>query len=144
MTTSNAPTNPSERNRAVIEQFRANAGEVGGVWQGRPLVLLTTTGAKSGREHTTPLMSHREGDRVFVFASMGGAPKSPAWYHNLVANPEVTVEVGAERYVARAVVLEGADRDRVYAEQARNFPQFGEYQKRTTRKIPVVALERIV
>ena len=143
MTTSNAATNPSERNRAVIEQFRANAGQVGGVWQDRPLVLLTTTGAKTGRQHTTPLMSHREGDRVFVFASMGGAPKSPAWYHNLVANPAVTVEVGPERYEARAVVLQGDERDRVYAEQAKNFPQFGDYQTRTTRKIPVVALERV-
>ena len=141
--TSNATTTPSERNRAVIEQFRANAGQVGGIWQDRPLVLLTTTGAKSGRQHTTPLMSHREGDRVFVFASMGGAPRSPAWYHNLVATPTVTLEVGAERYAARATVLEGAERDRVYAEQAKNFPQFGEYQTRTTRKIPVVALERV-
>lgn len=142
MTTSNAATNPGERNRAVIEAFRANAGRVGGVWQDRRLVLLTTTGAKTGRQHTKPLMSHREGDRVFVFASMGGAPKSPAWYHNLVANPTVTVEVGPDRYEARAVVLEGAERDRIYAEQARNFPQFGEYQTRTSRKIPVVALER--
>lgn len=106
-------------------------------------MLLTTTGAKSGHQHTTPLMSHSEGDRVFVFASMGGAPKSPAWFHNLVANPTVTLEVGAERFEARAVVLDQPERDRVYAEQAGNFPQFAEYEARTTRKIPVVALERV-
>jgi deazaflavin-dependent oxidoreductase (nitroreductase family) len=135
-------TTPNERNRAVIEDFRAHGGKAGGVWEGRPLVLLTTTGAKTGRQHTTPLMSRSEDGRLFVFASMGGAPKSPAWYHNLVANPNVTVEVGSERFKARAVVLEGAERDRIYAAQAATFPQFGEYQTRTTRKIPVVALER--
>ncbi len=142
MTTSDATTR-NERNRAVIEEFRANAGRVGGNWSGRPLLLLTTTGAKSSRQHTTPAMYHREGDRLFVFASMGGAPRSPGWYHNLVANPSVTVEVGAERFEARAVVLEGAERDRVYAEQAKNFPQFADYQTRTTRRIPVVALDRL-
>lgn len=142
MTTPNVTT-PNERNRAVIEEFRASAGQVGGNWTGRPLLLLTTTGAKSGRQHTTPLMHHREGDRVFVFASMGGAPKSPAWYHNIVANSTVRVEVGGERFEAHAVVLEGAEHDRVYAAQAKNFPQFADYQTRTTRTIPVVALERI-
>jgi deazaflavin-dependent oxidoreductase (nitroreductase family) len=136
------PASPNERNRAVIEEFRANAGKVGGVWEGRLLVLLTTTGAKSGEQRTTPLMCHREGDRVFVFASKGGAPQSPAWYHNLVAHPTVTLEVGAERYAARATVLDRAERDRVYALQAANFPQFAEYQTRTTRTIPVVALDR--
>lgn len=142
MTNANTTT-PSERNRAVIEEFRANAGQVGGNWTGRPLLLLTTTGVRSGRQHTTPAMYHREGDRRFVFASMGGAPKSPAWYHNLVANSRVTVEVGSERFEARATVVEGAERDRIYAEQAKNFPQFAEYEKRTTRKIPVVALDRL-
>ncbi|MSP22623.1 MAG: nitroreductase family deazaflavin-dependent oxidoreductase [Dehalococcoidia bacterium] len=141
MTTNTTTSN--ERNRAVIEEFRANGGKAGGVWEGRPLVLLTTTGAKTGRQHTTPLMSRTEGDRLFVFASKGGAPESPAWYHNLVANPTVTVEVGAGRFEARAVVLDGPERDRVYAAQATNFPQFGEYQTRTTRQIPVIALERI-
>jgi deazaflavin-dependent oxidoreductase (nitroreductase family) len=137
------PTVPNERNRAVIEEFRANGGKAGGVWEGRPLVLLTTTGAKTGRPHTTPLMSHAEGARVFVFASMGGAPKSPAWYHNLVASPTVMLEVGRDKYEARAVVLDQPERDRVYAIQAQNFPQFAEYEARTTRMIPVVALERI-
>ncbi len=135
-------TAPNERNRAVIEEFRANRGRVGGVWQGRPLLLLTTTGAKSGAQRTTPLMHHREGKRLFVFASMGGAPTSPAWYHNLVASPAVTVELEGERFEARAVVLSGAERDRVFAVQGRNFPQFAEYQARTARTIPVVELVR--
>lgn len=133
---------PNERNRAVIEEFRSKSGRVGGVWEGRPLLLLTTTGAKSGAQHTTPLMHHREGDRVFVFASRGGAPTSPDWYHNLVANPTVTVELESDRFEAGAVVLEGAERDRVYAIQGTNFPQFAEYQAKTTRKIPVVELVR--
>lgn len=135
-------TTPNERNRGVIEEFRANQGRVGGVWEGRPLLLLTTTGAKSGAQHTTPLMHHRDGDRLFVFASMGGAPKSPAWYHNLVASPGVTVEIEGERFKGRAVVLDSAERDRVYAVQSANFPQFAEYQTKTTRKIPVVELVR--
>ena len=135
-------TTPNERNRAVIEEFRANGGRVGGVWEGRPLLLLTTTGAKSGSKHTTPLMHHREGARAFVFASRGGAPTSPDWFHNLVANPAVTVELEADRFHARAAVLEGAERDRVYAIQATNFPQFAEYQAKTARKIPVVELVR--
>lgn len=135
-------TTPNERNRAVIEEFRGSGGRVGGVWEGRPLLLLTTTGAKSGAKHTTPLMHHREGDRVFVFASRGGAPTSPDWFHNLVATPSVTVELGADRFEARAMVLEGSERDRVYAIQGANFPQFAEYQAKTTRTIPVVELVR--
>ncbi len=133
-------TTPNERNRAVIEEFRANAGQVGGSWAGRPLLLLTTTGAKTGRRHTTPLMHHREDGRLFVFASKGGAPASPEWYRNLVADPAVTVEIAGERYEARAVVLAGTERDRVYATQAANFPQFADYQERTERTIPVVEL----
>ena len=136
-------TTAGDRNRPVIEEFRANKGNVAGVWTGRPLLLLTTTGARSGAQHTTPLMHHRDGDRLFVFASMGGAPKSPAWYHNLVANPTVTVEVGPERFEARAVVLERPERDRVFAVQGKNFPQFAEYQTKTTRTIPVVELQRV-
>ncbi len=135
-------TTPNERNRAVIDEFRAHGGRVGGSWEGRPLLLLTTTGAKTGRQHTTPLMHHREDGRLFVFASKGGAPASPEWYLNLVANPDVTVEIDAERYEARAQALEGAERDRIYATQSANFPQFGEYQERTARLIPVVELIR--
>jgi deazaflavin-dependent oxidoreductase (nitroreductase family) len=129
-------------NRQTIEEFRANGGKVGGMWEGRPLLLLTTTGAKSGQRRTNPVMYLRDGDRLLVFASKGGAPTNPDWYHNLVAHPEVTVEVGTENYEATATPLTGEERDRLFAEQAGLYPQFGEYQARTTRKIPVIALER--
>ena len=129
-------------NRQTIEAFRANGGKVGGIWEGRPLLLLTTTGAKSGQRHTTPTMYLRDGDRLLVFASKAGAPTSPDWYHNLLAHPEVTVEVGAETYQAIATSLTGEERDRLYAKQAELYTQFADYQKKTTRKIPVVALER--
>jgi deazaflavin-dependent oxidoreductase (nitroreductase family) len=129
-------------NRQTIEEFRANGGKVGGMWEGRPLLLLTTTGAKSGQRRTRPVMYLRDGDRLLVFASKGGAPTNPDWYHNLVAHPEVTVEVGTENYEATATPLTGEERDRLFAKQAGWYPQFGAYQARTTRKIPVIALER--
>ena len=129
-------------NRQLIEAFRANKGKVGGMWEGRPLLLLTTTGAKSGQRRTNPVMYLRDGERLLVFASKGGAPTNPDWYHNLVAHPEVTVEVGNETYDAIATPLTGEERDQFYAQWAQMYPQFGEYQKNTTRKIPVVALER--
>jgi deazaflavin-dependent oxidoreductase (nitroreductase family) len=128
-------------NRQTIEEFRANGGKVGGMWEGRPLLLLTTTGAKSGQRRTRPVMYLRDGDRLLVFASKGGAPTNPDWYHNLIAHPEVTVEVGTENYEATATPLTGEERDRLFAKQAGLYPQFGAYQARTTRKIPVVALE---
>lgn len=131
-----------ERNRAVIEELRANAGRAGGAWEGRPLLLLTTTGAKSGRRLTTPVMYLADGDRLLVFASRGGAPANPAWYHNLAANPDVTVEVGGETFEATAEVLQGEERDRLYQKQAELYPTFAEYQRRTSRRIPVVALSR--
>ena len=129
-------------NRQTIEAFRANGGKVGGMWEGRPLLLLTTTGAKSGQRRTNPMMYLADGDRLLVFASKRGAPTNPDWYHNLVAHPEVTIEVGTETYEATATVLNGEDRDLLYARQAELYPQFGEYQANTTRKIPVIALER--
>ena len=132
----------SDWNRQTIEAYRANGGKVGGFWEGRPLLLLTTTGAKSGQRRTTPTMYLRDGDRLLIFASKGGAPTHPAWYHNLVAHPQVTVEVGGETYEATATILTGEERDRLYARQAELYPQFGEYQANTTRKIPVIALER--
>lgn len=128
-------------NSQTIEAFRANGGKVGGVWEGRPLLLLTTTGAKSGQRHTSPMMYMQDGDRLLVFASKGGAPTNPDWYHNLLAHPEVTVEVGNETYNAIATPVTGEERDRIYAQWAGMYPQFGEYQKKTTRKIPVIALE---
>ena len=121
---------------------RANGGKVGGIWEGRPLLLLTTTGAKSGRRRTHPLMYLRDDDRLLVFASTGGAPTNPDWYHNLLAHPEVTVEVGNETYDAIATPVTGEERDRIYARWAQMYPQYGEYQRNTTRKIPVIALQR--
>ena len=132
----------SDYNTQIIEEFRANAGRLGGHWEGRDLLLLTTTGRKSGKAHTTPMVFVREGDRLFVFASKAGAPKHPDWYLNLVANPHVSVEVGAEQYDAVATTLEREERDRVFAEQAARVPAFQEYQDKTERVIPVVALTR--
>jgi deazaflavin-dependent oxidoreductase (nitroreductase family) len=130
-------------NRNVIDEFRSNNGKVGGQFGNAPLVLLTTTGAKSGKPHTTPVVYTRDGDDLVVIASMGGAPKSPAWYHNLVANPQVTVELPGETYTAKARVTEGEERDRLFRAQADLMPNFDEYQTKTTRVIPVVVLERV-
>jgi deazaflavin-dependent oxidoreductase (nitroreductase family) len=107
------------------------------------MLLLTTTGAKTRQKRTNPLTYNTDGDRLLVFGSMGGAPTHPAWYHNLVANPEVTVELGIESFKAKASVLNGEERDRLFKMQAEQVPQFATYQENTTRQIPVVALERI-
>jgi deazaflavin-dependent oxidoreductase (nitroreductase family) len=130
-------------NRAVIDEFRANDGKVGGQFAGAPLLILTTTGAKSGKQRTHPLVYLPDGDRLIVFASKGGAPTSPDWYHNLVANPTATVELGNETFDVKATVLTGEERDRIFAKQAEQMPGFAEYQAKTTRTIPVVVLERI-
>ena len=135
--------NMNDWNRQTIEEFRANGGKVGGFWEGKPLLLLTTTGAKSGQRHTNPVMYLADGNRLIVFASKRGAPTHPDWYHNLVAHPEVTVEVGTKTYDATATILNGEEQDRLYARQAELYPQFGEYQANTTRTIPVIALERL-
>ena len=134
---------PNDWNRKIIEEFRANDGKVGGQFEGAPLLLLTTKGAKSGRLHTTPVMYLADGDRVVVFASKAGAPTNPAWYHNLVANPRVTVEVGTERYEADASVVPREERDRLYDIQQTRYPGFAEYAEKTSRVIPVVALDRV-
>jgi deazaflavin-dependent oxidoreductase (nitroreductase family) len=133
----------NERNRQVIDTFRANRGADGGPFAGRPMLLLTTTGARSGKPFTTPLVYLPDGDRLVVFASKGGAPSHPDWYHNLVANPRVTVEMGPDTYDAIATVLSGEERDRLYARQAEAMPNFAEYQAKTSRTIPVIALQRI-
>lgn len=131
-------------NRDVVEQFRANGGEIKeGMFKGSPIVLLTTKGAKTGAIHTTPLVHTRDGDRYVVIASKGGAPTNPAWYHNLVANPTVTVEVGPEKFEARATVAQGQERDRLFHAQAALMPGFAAYQRNTTRRIPVVVFERL-
>jgi deazaflavin-dependent oxidoreductase (nitroreductase family) len=130
-------------NRSVIDEFRANDGKVAGAFAGAPLLLLTTTGAKSGGPRISPVVYLTEGDRIYVFASKGGAPTNPAWFHNLVANPIVTVEVPGDKYEARAVVMEGAERDRVFGEQKQRMPGFADYEAKTSRVIPVIALERV-
>lgn len=132
----------SDYNAKIIEEFRANEGHVGGRWEGRDLLLLTTRGRRSGREYTTPIVYTRDGERLLVYASQGGSPDHPDWYLNLVANPDVVVEVGSERYDALATPLEGSERDREYAAQAERSPQFATYQEKTDRTIPVVALAR--
>ena len=128
-------------NRSLIDEFRANDGKVGGPFAGASLLLLTTTGAKSGKSRTVPVVYLPDRERLVVFASKAGAPTNPDWYHNLVANPRVSVEVGSERFDADAVVVTGDERDRLFAQQAASFPGFTEYQAKTTRVIPVVALE---
>jgi deazaflavin-dependent oxidoreductase (nitroreductase family) len=127
-------------NRQTIEEFRANQGQVGGVWEGKPLLILTTSGAKSGQPRTNPMMYMRKDDRLFVFASKGGAPSSPDWYYNLIAHPDVTVEIGDQTYQAIAKPVTGEERDRIYDEWAERYPQFREYQEKTTRIIPVIEL----
>jgi len=127
-------------NQALIENFRANGG-VGS--DSPPVLLLTTIGAKSGQPHTTPLGYSTNGDRILVIAAYLGAPKHPAWYHNLVAHPEVTVELGRERLRMCAVVAEGAERERLFNQHAEQAPWTVEYQAKTTRQFPVVVLERV-
>jgi deazaflavin-dependent oxidoreductase (nitroreductase family) len=135
-------TQPNDFNQKIIEQFRANGGKVGPPFSGAPMVLITTKGAKTGRLSTTPLVPLVDGDRLVIIASRGGAPKHPAWYHNIVANPTVTVEYLTEKFEADARIAEGAERDELYARQAQAFPAFAEYEQKTTRKIPVVVLTR--
>lgn len=133
----------SDWNAQVIAEFRANAGKVGGNFKNATMVLITTKGARTGKEYTTPLVYLPDGDRIVIFASKAGAPTNPDWFHNLRANPIVKVEVGAETFQARALIIEGEERDRLYAAQVKRFPAFGEYAAKTTRKIPVIALERV-
>jgi len=127
-------------NRKVIEEFRANAGKLGGSFEGAPVLLLHTTGAKTGTERVNPVMYLDIDGRRFVFASKAGADTNPDWYHNLIAHPEVNVEAGADTYRAKTAPVTGADRDRIYAEQAKRYPGFAEYQEKTKRVIPVVEL----
>ncbi|SHF67207.1 nitroreductase/quinone reductase family protein [Streptoalloteichus hindustanus] len=134
---------PSDFNQRVIDEFRANNGRVGPPFDGGRLLLLTTTGARSGKEHTTPVAYLPDGDRVLVIASAGGAPNHPAWYHNLVAHPRVTVEDGVFTYEAQATVLEGAERDAAFARAVEVDPAWADYQVRTSRVLPVVALEQV-
>ena len=132
----------SDWNSGVIEEFRANDGKVGGMFEGAPLVILRTVGARSGQERLSPLMALAENDRLFVFASKAGADSHPDWLYNLRANETVTVEAPGETYEAKAVELDEPERADVYATQAAAYPQFAEYQSGTDRIIPVVELIR--
>jgi deazaflavin-dependent oxidoreductase (nitroreductase family) len=131
-------------NQAIIAEFRANDGKVGGPFAGRSLLLLHTVGAKSGRPRVNPLAYVTDGDRMVVIASKGGSDSNPAWYYNLLANPDVTVELGTERFQARAtVVTEEPERSRLYAKMVEHMPGFAGYEQKTSRKIPAIALERV-
>lgn len=133
----------SDYNQRVIEEFRANGGKVGGPYEGAPMLLLTTSGARTGRSHTTPLIYLPDGDRLVVFGTRGGGPTNPDWYYNLLANPTATVEVGTETYPVAATITSGEERRRLFTRQAEYRPGFAEYEALTTREIPVVVLERL-
>lgn len=133
-------------NRQIIEEFRANGGKVGGQFAGAPLLLLHTVGAKSGQERINPLAYFADeatGDAIVIIASKAGAPTNPDWFHNIKANPDVSVEIGTETKRMRARIAEPAERDDLYARVVAAMPGFGEYQKNTDRIIPVVVLEPV-
>ena len=130
-------------NQRVIREFRANHGQVGGQLAHMPVLLLTMTGARSGRTLTTPLVYTTDGKRLVVIASFAGAPTHPAWYHNLLAHPEATVEVGIERFRVKATVTSGEERQRLFDRQAAQMPIFVAYQQKTSRQIPVLVLTRL-
>jgi deazaflavin-dependent oxidoreductase (nitroreductase family) len=134
------PVDINERNARVIEEFRANAGVVGGPWEGATMLLLHTKGAKSGLPRVNPLVYLPDGKRYVIIASKGGAPEDPQWYRNLLANPDVEIEVGTSTIPVRATEITGPERDELYARQVVRRPAFAEYEQRTTRTIPVIAL----
>ncbi|MBI3689408.1 MAG: nitroreductase family deazaflavin-dependent oxidoreductase [Mycolicibacterium aromaticivorans] len=131
-----------EMNQKVIEEFRATGGKAGGMFEGKPLVLVHHFGAKSGTERITPLVPYLDDGRIFIFASKAGADTNPDWFHNLVAHPQTTVELGTETFGVTARVLDGDERDEIYAKQVAAQPQFGDYEKSTSRVIPVIELQR--
>ncbi|MEP7289918.1 MAG: nitroreductase/quinone reductase family protein [Chloroflexota bacterium] len=135
-------TDRQNYNQKVIEEFRASRDTGAVPLDNRSLVLLTTTGAKTGKHHTTPVRVFFDGDKIFVIASKGGAPTNPDWYTNLVAHPEVTVEIGKETFQAQAVVTTGAERERLWTQATHTEPAFAEYQAKATRQIPLIMLER--
>jgi deazaflavin-dependent oxidoreductase (nitroreductase family) len=133
-------SNLNDRNQGIINEFRANAGKVGGGFAGKTLLLLHTVGAKSGQERINPLACVADGDRLVIIASKGGAPTNPDWYYNVVAHPLVTVEVGAQKLQAEASVAAEPERTRLYNKMVEMMPGFADYQKKTTRVIPVIIL----
>jgi deazaflavin-dependent oxidoreductase (nitroreductase family) len=133
-------TSPEDFNARIIDEFRANQGVVGGPFEGATLLLLHHVGAKSGKDRINPLVYNRDGDRYVVFASKAGAPTNPDWYHNLKANPNITIEVGTDTIEVVASEAGGDERDRLFSAQAERSPQFAEYQSKTDRVIPVIVL----
>jgi deazaflavin-dependent oxidoreductase (nitroreductase family) len=133
-------TDSTDFNTRIIEEFRANHGQVGGGFAGAPLLLLHTAGARSGKPRVNPMMYLLDQGRYLVFASKAGADHHPDWYHNLLARPEASIEVGDETLAVRVVELLGAERDSAFTEQARRYPGFAGYQRKTERVIPVIAL----
>jgi deazaflavin-dependent oxidoreductase (nitroreductase family) len=136
-------TSYQDFNRTLIKDLRANGKATSGPFMGRDVLILTTKGAKSKEVRENPMVYTRDGDHYVVVASKGGSPTHPAWYHNLVTHPEVTVEVKGETFKARAHVPQGDEYERLYQQHASTNPQFHEYRRKTTRKIPVILLERI-
>lgn len=130
----------SDHNQHIIDEFRANGGKVGGYFAGRTLLLLHSTGAKSGQEHVNPTAYVRDGENFVIIASNNGRGANPNWYHNLVANPLVTIEVGTEKIRAQASIVEEPERTRFYARMVEMMPSFADYPLKTTRIIPVFVL----
>jgi deazaflavin-dependent oxidoreductase (nitroreductase family) len=134
----------SEWNTSIVDEFRRNAGEVGGVFEGAPLLLLHHIGARTGTERVSPLMYQAVGDSWAIFASKGGADTNPDWFHNLMANPETKIEIGDEVVGVEARLVEGDEREVVWEQQKREWPQFAGYERKTSRShIPVILLDRI-
>lgn len=131
----------SDFNTTIIEEFRANQGKVGGNFEGAPVLLLHTVGAKSGLTRVSPMMYQKVPDGYAVFASKGGAPTNPDWYHNLLAHPQVQAEIGADTVDLVARVTEGEERDRIWTKQKADYPGFADYESKTTRQIPVIVLQ---
>jgi deazaflavin-dependent oxidoreductase (nitroreductase family) len=128
-------------NKKIIEEFRTNNGKVGGNFEGAPLLLLHTKGAKTGEVRVNPLMYRQDGERLVVFASKGGAPTNPDWYYNVLANPTVAAEVGQEKARFLARVATGEERDKLWSKQKQEWPNFAQYEEKTKREIPVIILE---
>lgn len=138
-----AENDVNDFNHDLIEEFRAHDGKTSGPFAQAPLLLMTTTGAKSGKERVIPIVYTRDGDRLVIAASKGGAPTNPDWFHNVSVHPEVTVELPGETFAARATVAERVERDRLYAAHAAAMPGFADYEAKTDRVIPIVLLERV-
>ena len=135
-------SNPNDWNKQIIDEFRSNDGKVGGYFEAMTLLLLHTTGAKSGLPRINPVVTMPDGDRFVIMASKAGRPTNPDWYYNLVANPEVSVEVGTEKFEALATVVQEPERSELFAKMASMYPVYAEYQQKTTRIIPVIVLTR--